>query len=654
MRTMHLFHTSFIALAGVLVGTSAYAQDVGPRIDSIFSFATPQTPGCAVGVSQNGKVIVNRAYGLADVDRGVAMTPNSKFDIGSVHKQFVAASVLLLVEDGRLSLADDIRTHLPELPDYGQRIALDHLLTHTGGIRDWPALLPMAEEGVDVLQLILRQRGVNFAPGVEWSYSNSGYVLLKEIVARVSGMSFAEFTRSRLFEPLGMKSSFYVADILQASGERALAYQKEGTGWTPYMRLGNQRAGGGVASTPGDLLIWNDALTSGRLGAFVTGKLQERTTLKNGRKLSYARGLFVNDVAGGPMVWHDGGAAGYGTWLGRFTDHGVSVAVSCNFEPVSVSSLVTSVANLFLPAVDPLARPPGPVAAAGVDVTGRAGVYFEEVMGEPLRLIVNNGRLAIAAGPPLVPVSAERFRPPRAALFFRSEDDFELTFRSNDAFELKSMEGRTTRYRRPQPWTPAAADLQSVDGRYGNEELGTVFEILPGTNGIIVRFERSPEQAQELEPVARDTYMRSLAMVRFRRDASGTVTGFDYGSPAARTMPFTRLGDRVERGPGEPVTKDPAAAAAPAPPLEGLVGEYDLAPGRTLEITLEGGRLHGQPSGNSRLLLTHISGTTFAVGDTPITLTFTLGDDGIAIAVVMRQNGRERTLPKVGRTEVAG
>jgi CubicO group peptidase (beta-lactamase class C family) len=543
-------------LAAPLVATPARAQDMTSRIDDIFSFATLETPGCVIGVSQHGNVIVSRAYGLADVERRVPLSAGSIFDIGSVQKQFVAAAILLLVEDGNLSLAGDIRGYLPELPDYGHRITLDHLLTHTGGLRDWTGLLPLAEEGADVVQLILRQRGLNFAPGEEWSYSNSGYVLLKEIVARASGMSFAEFAQRRLFEPLGMRSSAYVADILQGTGDRALAYQKEGTGWKEHMRLGNERGGGAVISTAGDLLIWNDALTSGRLGAFVTGKLQEPATLNNGRMLSYARGLMVdNDIPGGPMVWHSGGAAGYGTFLARFDGEGLSIAAMCNFEPVSTTSLAGRVADLFLPPVAPQEQPPAPVAASGVDVAGRAGLYVEAgtraeadtgaEAGELLRLIVNAGRLAIAGGPPLVPVSADRFRPARTSLYFRSEDEFEVVFRSNDEFELTSMEGRTTRYQRAHPWTPTAADLQAVDGRYESQELGTVFEILPGANGVVMRFERSPAQAQELEPVAPDTYMRGMATVRFRRDANGHVIGFDYGNPVVRSIAFARLGDRT-------------------------------------------------------------------------------------------------------------
>jgi CubicO group peptidase (beta-lactamase class C family) len=195
---------SFAIAAVLLVGTSAHAQDRTSEIDKVFSFATPETPGCAVGVSQQGKVVVHRAYGLADVERKLPLTQTSVFDIGSTQKQFTAAGVLLLAEEGRVSLSDDIRKHLPQLPDYGHKVTVDHLLTHTGGIRDWTGILPMAPEGTDVVTLIQRQRGLNFVPGTEWAYSNSGFELAKEIVARVSGMSFAGFARMRLFEPLGM------------------------------------------------------------------------------------------------------------------------------------------------------------------------------------------------------------------------------------------------------------------------------------------------------------------------------------------------------------------------------------------------------------------------------------------------------------------
>ena len=651
---------SCAGVAALLLAAHAQAahaqqgQDATARIDGIFGFATAETPGCAVGVAQHGTVVASRGYGLADLGRRVPLGERSVLDIGSTQKQFVAAAVLLLVEDGRLALTDDIRKHVPELPDYGTTVTIDHLLTHTSGIRDWTGMLPMAPAGTDVLQLILRQRGLNFTPGEQWSYSNSGYVLLKEIVGRASGTTFAEFARTRLFEPLGMRSSAYVEDILGASGERAVGYQKDGTAWKPFMRLGNERGGGAIVATVGDLLLWNEALAIGKLGRFVTAKVQEPARLSGGRALSYARGLTVDSTPGGTVVSHSGGAAGFSTWIGRVPAHGLSVAVACNFDPVSATALAARVAEVFLPPVKPQARAPGPVAAPGVDVTGRAGLYFDERTREPMRLTTNGGRLVIANGPPLVPVSADRFRPQRASLFFRSEEAFELTFRSNDEFELKSTEGQPTRYRRAQPWTPTAAELQAVDGRYESAELGSVFEVVPGANGLVMRFERSPDRALELTPVERDTYMRSMVIVRFRRDGSGAVVGFDYGNPLVRGIAFTRLGDRPRAAPvsSERVTNDPAptGSAAPgafAPRLEGLVGEYEVGPGRTLAITLESGRLHGQPSGGAKRVLTHVSGTTFSATGAPVTLTFTIGADGRATTAVMRQNGTDRTLPKV-------
>jgi CubicO group peptidase (beta-lactamase class C family) len=642
---------SLVALSAVVIGAApAAAQSADPTrtaaaIDSIFSFATSETPGCAAGVSQGGRVIADRAWGLADVERGIPLSPRTKFDIGSTHKQMVAAAVLLLAEEGRLALSDDIRKFLPELPDYGHGITVDHLLTHTSGIRDWTALLPLADEGAEVLPLILRQRELNFAPGEEWAYSNSGYVLLKEIVGRVSGSPFADFARTRLFEPLGMTSTAYVPDILQGTGERAIGYEKEGDGWKQYMRLGNERGGGGVISTAGDLLRWNDALANGRLGGFVTDRLQEPATLNNGRRITYARGLIVTRVAGSRMVSHSGGAAGYSTWLGRFPDEDLSVVVMCNFEPVSATELAGGIADLFLPAVDPDAPPEGPVAVPGVEIAGRAGLFFGP-RGEPLRLVANGDRLTIPGAPPLVPVSADRFRPRRPSLFFRSEDDYELTFLSNDEVELKSMEGETTRYRRAKPWVPAATDLKAVDGRYRNEAIGTVFEVVAAEDGLTLRFEGAPEKAMMLEPVERDTYGRNRAVVRFHRDAAGTITGFDYSNPLLRSVRFDRIGDRAESSP-PPVAAD--APASTTPNLENLVGEYEMGPGRTVAITLENGQLYGEPAGNPKRPLIHVSGSTFAVGETdqPMRVTFTLDPAGRASAMVMNRSGRERTLRRV-------
>ena len=476
MKFKILFATllaSFVVTA-LLVVTPAYAQDKTSEIDKIFSWATTATPGCAVAVSQNGKLVVNKAYGSADLERDVPITPNTIFDAASVTKQFAAAAVLLLVEEGKLSLTEDIRKYIPQLPDFGHKITLDHLMTHTSGIRDWTGILPLMAGNEDALAITLRQRGLNFAPGEEFSYSNSGYVLLKEIVTRTSGMTFDDFTHKRLFEPLGMKNTAYRTDLRQVVKNRALAYDKGPGGWKMAMKLDNERGGGGgLLSTASDLLIWNDALTNSRLGAFVTEKLHEPARLNSGRKLGYSRGLFLETYRGAKELWHSGGAGGYSTWLGRYPEHGLSIAIQCNTDTMSTRAFAYRIFDLYVPAVGAQEAGGGlpPIAAEGVDaaaldLNSKAGLFFSDATGEPLQLAVDRGRLRVAGGPALVAQSKERFKRWGSDVELMSGDEFEVNFLSKDQFELKSMEGKTTRYRRAQPYAPTADDLKAFAGRY--------------------------------------------------------------------------------------------------------------------------------------------------------------------------------------------
>jgi CubicO group peptidase (beta-lactamase class C family) len=548
-KTYHNRYLFRLLVSALLIATPAFAQDKTAEVDKIFSWTKPNEPGCAVAVSQNGKIVVNKAYGAADLERDVPITPNTVFDAGSVRKQFVAAAILLLVEEGKLSLNDDVRKHLPQLPDYGYKLTVDHLLTHTSGLRDWPPLLNLAGGDPDAMTLILRQRELNFAPGEEWSYSNSNYVLLPEIVARVSGMPFAEFARKRLFEPLGMKLTTYVDDPLNLIKNRALAYKKEAGNWKMDMYLGNDRGGAGsLFTTASDLVIWNDALTTNRLGAFVTQKLQEPATLNNGRKLSYARGLQLEPFRrGGQLVWHSGGAAGYSTIAGRLPEQGLSVAIMCNADSSARSAYAGRLFDLFLPAASVQTAPsttnPGGGGAVAVDLTGKAGLFFDEKNAQPLRLAVSNNTLAIAGGGPLVALAADRFRNQRKSMSFLSEAEFELQFLSADQIEIKTKEGGVTRYRRAKPFTPTAAELQAFAGRYKSDEMMAVFEMTPGKNSLLGQANEKPGPPFEFKPIDRDTFQFAGLILRFVRDKAGKVTGLEYSNPLLRNIKFTRLNE---------------------------------------------------------------------------------------------------------------
>jgi CubicO group peptidase (beta-lactamase class C family) len=546
-------HVRPFVLTSLLVATPVMAQDTTAQIDTLFAWATATSPGCAVAVSHQGKQVVNRAYGMADLERGAPITGDTVFDAASVVKQFVAAATLILVEEGRLSLTDDIHKYLPELPQYGHTITIDHLMTHTSGVRDWTGLGPLTGRTVDALSLTLRQQSLDFAPGEEWAYSNGGYVLLKEIVARASGGSFGQFAKTRLFEPLQMTRTTYAADQRKIVRDRALAYEKTAGEWMLDVHLDNQRGGGGaLLSTPSDLLRWNDAIDSGRLGAFVTAKLQEPARLNNGRTLGYARGLFLENNPIRRVQWHSGGSAGYGTFLARFPDHGLSVATMCNAgDAATGSAYARRIFGLFVPSsTSPAATPAASAAGADArrapvtsDVAGKAGVFFSEGDGRPLRLVANEGRLRVAGGPALDAVDIDRFRNREGALAFLSQDEFDLRFVSADLIELTSKEGRLTRYRRAERVAPTQKELQLFSGRYANQENGVVLEVTPATGGLTVSVSWNNAQTLEFRPIDRDAFQLGGMIVRFTRNASGTVAGLEYGNPVVRKVSFVRVDD---------------------------------------------------------------------------------------------------------------
>ena len=521
------------------------AQDKTAEIDRIFSWVKPDMPGCVAAASLDGRLVANRAYGLADLERNVPLTTESVFDAGSIRKQFVAAAVLMLVSEGKLALADDVRKYIPELPDYGHTITLDHLLTHTSGLRDWVPMLNLANGDPDAMSMILRQRGLNFVPGTEWSYSNSGYVLLPEVVARVTGARFSEFLRTRVFEPIGMKATTYVDDPMVVIRNRALAYEKQGSTWRMEMMLGNDRGGAGALfTTAADLVIWSDALTRHRLGKFVTDKMEEPATLSNGRKLTYARGAMLQTNYGGRLVWHGGSAEAYKSVVGRFVDQGMSIAVLCNAGELADNrtQFAGRIFDAFM-ADKGLRRPestPPPAGVAGVDVSSRAGLFFSETR-QPLRLTVNGGRLAVAGGGPLVALAVDRFRIARPSEFM-SEDEFELHFVSNDEVDVKSMEGQVTRYTRGQPGAVTADDLKAFTGRYESHELMAALELAPGTNGLLGRLNDAKGAGFPFTPVDRDTLQFASITLRFVRDASGAVIGLDFSNPLLRNVRFLKVG----------------------------------------------------------------------------------------------------------------
>ena len=374
-----------------------HPEDLAAGVDTVFArWDAAESAGCAVGVSRNGDVVLSAAYGMADLEHGIRNTPESVFEAGSVSKQFTAAAVVLLVQDGLLSLDDDVRRYVPELPDYGHRIAIRHLLTHTSGLRDWGSVAAIGGWGrgqrththEHVLDILSRQRALNFTPGAEYSYSNSGYNLLAIIVGRVSGMPFAEFSRTRIFEPLGLMHTQWRDDYRRIVKGRTAAYAMRRGGWVIDRPIEDVHGNGGLLTTVGDLLKWDAALAAGTPGgrAFVD-MMHERGVLNDGSRIAYASGLVIGALEGSREIGHTGSTAGYRAFLARYPDQQLAVAVLCNAGNVNPGQVGRRVARLGLGARAAAAaptsgsqQPPAPRRAPEPTVLPRAAL--EALAGE--------------------------------------------------------------------------------------------------------------------------------------------------------------------------------------------------------------------------------------------------------------------------------
>jgi len=346
------------------------------RIDSVFSRFTPETPGCAAGVYQNGRVLFAKGYGSSNIEYGVPITPRTPFIMGSVSKQFTAAAIALLVQDGRIRLDDDIRKYVPELPDYGKKITIDQLVHHMSGVRDFWSLVDASgmrpDDGytvADVVKLASRQRHLNFDPGAEYNYSNTGYVLLGVIVQRASGKSLRDFAAERIFQPLGMTVSHFHDDHNQPVRGRAIAYSPtSGGGWRINVWNNDIVGQGGLMTTLEELQKWDENFYTGAVGGrTLLARQVERGVLNDGKQIAYAFGLEIGEYRGLPIVEHSGSTGGYRTDLTRFPEQHTSVATMCNVSNADAVGLAHRVADVVLGS-----RFTKPAAAANVRAAGQA------------------------------------------------------------------------------------------------------------------------------------------------------------------------------------------------------------------------------------------------------------------------------------------
>jgi CubicO group peptidase (beta-lactamase class C family) len=342
-----------LALLPALLLAQQLPPPVKARVDKVFAgFNKPGSPGCSLGIIRNGKLLYSRGYGYANIEHAIPIAADTVFDIGSTSKQFTAMAILLLEQDGKLSIDDDIRKHLPELPDYGTPVTIRQALNHTSGLRDYLTLFSLAFYGPDdfytdddVLAMLTRQKGLNFEPGSEHLYSNSGYFLMSTLVKRVSGKTLRQFAAERIFRPLGMTNTHFHDNHKELVAKRATGYRPryDGKGFDIAMSTLDMVGDGGVHTSVNDLLKWDRNFYSHTVGGPELLAKMQIPGLSN-----YGLGLRMVPYRGLPTVSHGRSWAGYRAELLRFPTKETSVICLCNIATANPSGMAKLAAEAVL------------------------------------------------------------------------------------------------------------------------------------------------------------------------------------------------------------------------------------------------------------------------------------------------------------------
>jgi CubicO group peptidase (beta-lactamase class C family) len=553
-----------LLLTSSLANAQSLAPDVTRQVDKVFEkWDKPDSPGCALGVYKDGKTIYKRGYGMADLNDDVPITPATVFHVASMSKQFTAASIALLAQQGKLSLDDDVRKYIPELPDFGQRITIRHLVHHTSGLRDQWNLLELAGwrysldliTDDDVMSVMTRQKDLNFKPGEKHVYCNTGYTLMGLIVKRVSGMSLREFTTKNIFEPLGMTHTHFRDDHAEIIKHDALGYEQESKDKPFRMSLTNFDTAGATSlhTTVEDLQLWDENFYHPRVGGqpFLQQML-ERGKLNNGEQLDYAFGLVLGKYKGLSTVDHGGADAGYRSDLMRFPDQHFSASVLCNSAETNPTGLVHQVADILLAkdqkAVESTTDREAPKAISATltaeQMVAIAGLYWNRENDGFEKILVKDGKLLIEFGSdevhPLKVAGESRFHIGDVPW----GDQLDIHFVAATTEKPRHIEqsfgigGKPDVFEIATPHDPSAAELAEYAGAYVSEEIDPVYRIVLQDGKLSLA--RLKHKSEILQPTVLDVFTADTGSFRFTRDANQHISGFILNAGRIQNFRFSK------------------------------------------------------------------------------------------------------------------
>jgi CubicO group peptidase (beta-lactamase class C family) len=573
MRRHALVAAAFIIVGLTAESRIAHAQHIvgtrdarALRADSVFQrFDRTDSPGCALGVYQDGKVLYARGYGMASLELGVALSPRSVLDVGSISKQFTAMSILMLQKEGKLSLDDPIRKYIPELPPYADRITLRRALSQTSGLRDLYIMMgqtgrTFAGDTIDALRVITHSAEPNYEPGARYLYTNTGWILAAQIVYRLTGKTLAQFADERIFEPLGMRDTRYLADASMIVPNLATAYaptRPEGTRGGGFRVARSSYDGaimgaGAVHTTVEDFGRWlanYDSATVGGRDIIQTmttpTRLNDGSPAKSGPTQAYAIGLNVGTLRGLRVVSHGGSWAGYRGHFLRFPDQHFAVATFCNLSTSGPDSLARKVAGVYL--ADKMQPDSATIWATALDAASRAevpaaelrsrvGVWRNVERGEVRRTrLVGDTLFSLGGGERtrIVPLGGGRFRAgPGTEIRFEGDTP-------TPSQMIVRTTGETVTYTRADSAQLTPAQLAEYAGDYRSEEVEATHSWKLEKGQLVVYADG--RRLGVLEPSYRDGFTRGGNVIDVQRDAKGRITGYVVEAGRVRHLRFTRL-----------------------------------------------------------------------------------------------------------------
>jgi CubicO group peptidase (beta-lactamase class C family) len=530
------------------------SPDISSRIDAIFAeWDRPDSPGVALGIYQDGKIAYSRGYGMSNLEHGIPIVPDSIFHIASISKQFAGIAIALLAHEGKLDVDTDIRTWLPEVPDFGPTITLRHLMQHTSGLRDQWSLLAFAgwrEEDLvtddDVLDLVSRQRELNFPPGERYLYSNTGFTLMSLIVKRVSGQTLRQFTQERVFGPLGMTRTHFQDDHSEIVPGRTQAYlRRDGGGYRVSIPEFDVAGATSLFSTVEDFFHWNVQFTTERVApAAVLEEFQRPGSTNDGKDIGYGWGIATTMYRGVTFIGHSGADHGYRAEYLRSPEHGVGVTVFANYASITPSLLARKVFDVLLeysldPREEEAAIQESERGPAPTDLDRYLGVFRNADEATTTATSIKEGslRLGIGDGRELIWIGDHTFRLtdiPASRLRFQFAESGELDVLSVNfgwgALELTKVSDI------------GPVRFEDFVGTFTSDELGVRWEIaLANGQPELRRRKRKPSIliASGADRLAGSDDDRPMEFA-FERDEHGQVSGFRLNQGRIRNLAFVR------------------------------------------------------------------------------------------------------------------